>query len=53
MPYTTIFTAVKLIFIELSRSLILLFTILYFSLLVGAIKGSSTIIKGLAICLIG
>ena len=53
MPCTTVFTAVKSIFIGLSGGLIPLFTMLYFSLLVGAIGGSSTIIKGLAIYLVG
>ena len=53
MPYTTIFTAVKSMSIGLSGGLIPLSTILYFSLLVGAIGGSFTIIKGLAIYLVG
>ena len=53
MPYTIVFIAVKLIFIGLSRGSIFLSTMLYFSLLVGAIRGSFIIIKGLAIYLIG
>ena len=53
MPYTTIFTVVELMSIRLNGGSIPSFTTLYFSFSVGAIKGSSTIIKGLVIYLVG
>ena len=53
MPYTTVFIAVELMSIRLSGGSIPLSTTLYFSFLVSTIRGSSIIIEGLAICLVG